>query len=66
MSVQEVVHCLLEGTFRYRRGSITRSRIPGARESRLMTMLARIVEMVKERFADEVVEIMARGEFVGL
>jgi len=31
-----------------------------------MTMLARIVEMVKERFADEVVEIMARGEFVGL
>ncbi len=66
MSVQEVVQCLPEGIFRYQRRPITRSRISGARESRLMTMLARIVEMVKERFADEVVEIMARGEFVGL
>jgi len=32
-----------------------------------MIVLARIVEMVrKQRLADEVVEIMARGEFVGL
>ena len=32
-----------------------------------MIVLARIVEMVrKQRLADEVVEIMARGEFVEL